>query len=347
MSSHLVRPASPLAFRGWRRRLATAITALSLATVVAACGSDADPTPASAEGASGTDSAAAGPVSATDDTGTEISLDQPAERIVCLDAVCLDMLKEMDLRPVASTQEETFADEAFFGADSGITTIGGSFFEPDLEAIIAAQPDLVLGAASVHAELRSALGSTPIFLASIPDAAESVARLRTVATLVGREDAAEEAITRYEETLAAYGPQVRETPVLSMYGGATDDIGIDAGDSSIGQIIGDYTAYPWPDAGEGDSGFLEINLEQILDVDPAWIWVLDFGFDPDAPPLVEQLADEPVWRELTAVQQEQVVVTPRWWGGTRGTHTQQLVLDTVMPAVFPEEFPEPLGPLAP
>lgn len=138
--------------------------------------------------------------------------------------------------------------------------------------------------------------------------------------------------------LADYGPSSCETSVLSMCGGATQDIGIDALDSAIGAVLADYTAYPWPAAAEGDS------LEEVLAVDPAHIWVLDFGFDRDAPALVESLADNPVWQELTAVQSGTVhTADSDWWGTAAGTRAQQLLLDEVMPAVYAEEFPEPLS----
>lgn len=319
--------------RALRTTLALAAPGLLL---LAACGGSGDAESEAEEASSA--------LSATDGTGTEITLEAPAERIACLDAVCLDVLKELDLQPTASTQAEMYSDASFWGEGNDITAIGGSFFEPDLEGILAAEPDLVIGAASVHAELRDALGSTPLYLADL-GAVDAESNLETIAGLLDREDEAGAALERYEATLAAYGGD-REVPLLSMYGGATDDIGIDAADSAIGRTIGGATAYPWPDASEGDGGFLEINLEQILDVDPAWIWVLDFGFDPEAPALVDQLAEEPVWGSLRAVEDGHVEVAPPWWGGTNGTLTQQLVLDTVMPTVYPEEFPEPLGPLA-
>ncbi|WP_232678089.1 ABC transporter substrate-binding protein [Nocardioides sp. R-C-SC26] len=331
------------------RRLAPAGAVLLAATLLAACSGDDSSTDSSrSSGGPGTDArpAATGPVSVTDATGTEIALDEPATSVVCLDVTCLDTLRLLDLAPTASSQFAVVEDPNFFADEaSAITSIGGTFFEPDLEGILAVQPDLVIGAASVHAEMRAALGDVPMYLATISDETDAIENVETVATLVGRTEQAAEAIAGYRDVVAAYGPQARDTTVLSMYGGATDDIGIDAADSSIGATLADFTSYPWPTASEADGGFLEINLEQILDVDPDWIWVLDFGFDPDAPALVEQLADEPVWESLTAVQQGHVEVTPSWWGGTGGLLTRQLVLDTVLPTVYPEEFSAPLGPL--
>lgn len=283
-------------------------------------------------------------VTVTDGAGLTVTLDEAADSVVCLDGTCIDALAELELEPVASVQMDQVTNPIFFGPDVETTALGGSFFEPDIEGIIAAQPDLVIGSASVHGELAEALGDIPLYLNRLESSDDAVTNLERVAIMTGRESQAETAIARFEDTRTAYGPGERESVALSMYGGATSDIGIDALDSATGRLLADYTAYPWPAAGEGDSGFLEIGVESILEVDPDYIWVLDFGFDPEAPSLLDQLADDPIWSKLTAVRTGSVFTADStWWGTTAGTRGQQAVLDTVMPTMYPEEFPQPLG----
>lgn len=305
----------------------------ALAILLSACTSSTPETPAQA-----------GSVSVEDLTGATVTVAAPAERVACLDGTCIDALAELGLEPVASVQIDQVQSPIFFGPDAATAPLGGSFFEPDIEGILAAQPDIVIGSASVHGELSAALGGIPLYLNRLTTVTDAVTNLERIGELTGRQAQAEEAIARYEETLAAYGPGERPITVLSMYGGATEDIGIDALDSNIGEILSRYTAYPWPDASEGESGFLEISLEKILEVDPEHIWVLDFGFDPNAPTLLDQLASEPIWGRLTAVSKGQVYAADSaWWGTTGGTRGQQAVLDTVLPTLYPEEFPAPLG----
>lgn len=328
-----------------RRPLRPAAVALAAGLVtLAGCGSGDDP----ADPAAGTgDAAAGGPVEAADWTGETVALDAPAERVVCLDGTCIDALTELELEPVASLQIDQVRHEYFLGPGAATEPLDGSYFEPSIEGIVAATPDLVVGSASVHGGLRDALGDIPFFGVELSSDEDAVDNLERLAELTGRQDRAAAAIERYRATLEAYGPGARATTVLSMYGGATDDIGIDALDSAIGRLLARYTAYPWP-AGEAGGGFLEIGLEDIVAVDPEHVFVLDFGFDPDAEPLVEQLAREPIWGSLRAVAAGDVhVVDSAWWGTTAGTRGQQLYLDVVLPAVYPDEFPEPLGIAAP
>lgn len=291
------------------------------------------------------DTGADGPLTVVDGTGTEVTLDAPAERIVCLDGTCVDALAELGLPPVASQPPGTVEHPAFFGPDVETAPISGTFFEPSLEDIAAAEPDLVVGGAGVHGPLRDALaGIAPLYTQRVAEPAAAVDNLMNMGVLTGRTAEAEEAAVVFEDALAAYGPGERDRTVLSMYGGATADIGIDAADSLLGQILDDYTPYPWPEAGEGTSGFLEFNIEGILDTDPEAIFVLDFGFDPNSPPLVEQLAEEPLWQELSAVQDGAVYeVDDRWWGKAYGTRALVLYLDEVLPRLYPEEFDGPLG----
>lgn len=315
-------------------RIVTLLALPILIVPMAACTTNDEPSAA----------AAAGAYSAEDWTGATVTLDAPAERVICLDGTCIDALAELDLPPVASIQIDQVRHGFFFGPDAATEPLAGTFFEPSLEGIVAAEPDLVIGLAGVHGGLREALGDIPFFAVRLQTNGDAVENLRRIGALTDRGPQAEAAIERYHQTLAGYGPGERDTAILSMYGGATDDIGIDALDSAIGRLLADYTAYPWPEAGEGDGGFLEVGLEDIVAVDPAHIFILDFAFNPTAPPLVEQLAERPVWGTLAAVQGGNVhVVDSTWWGTTGGTRGQQLYLDMVLPVVYADEFPQPLG----
>lgn len=319
-----------------RSRAVTTMLGLGVLALLAACSTVADGDSA--------DPADVGTMLEVEDwTGTTITLTSPAERIVCLDGTCIDALAELGLPPVAALEHATAEHPAFFGPDAGVAALGGTFFEPDLEGIITAEPDLVVGSAGVHGNLREALGDIPFYGHSFvgEEAGENLERL---GVLTGRADEAAAAVAHWQEVLESYGPGSRPVTVLSMYGGATQDVGIDAFDSATGSLVAQYTAYPWPSASEGDSGFLELSLEEVLTVDPEHIWVLDFGFDPDAPPLIESLADNPAWVQLSAVHDDQVhVADPAWWGTAAGTRAQQLTLDVVLPVLYPEEFPAPLS----
>jgi iron complex transport system substrate-binding protein len=339
------------------RRLVTGGLVLLLTGALAACGSSQEAvaptsaetsgsaeTAAEAEAAAGAEPAP-GEVSVTDATGTAIALPAPPERIVCLDGTCADVLAELGVLPVAAQSTAIVTDEAFFGPEGGsVSPIGGSFSEPNLEDIAAAEPDLVMGGAGVHGELRDALEPiAPLYLQANRTVDAAVENLRTVGELLGRQEEAEAAVARFEAVREAYASAPGERVPLSMYGGSGTSLGIEAADSLFGQWISEFTAYPWPEAGEGAGGFLEYNLEEVLARDPDAIYVLTFDFEGGAPPFSEQLAGDPLWGQLRAVREGRVYEVDRdWWGTGYGTRSLTLILHQVMPTLYPEEFPEPV-----
>ena len=96
-------------------------------------------------------------VSLTDSTGEVLTFETRPTRTACLTEICADIMAELGLEPVA-VNDPLSSDPRFFGSRAdNFQVIGGSFFEPNLEDIAAAQPDLVFGLGGVHDGLRDAL----------------------------------------------------------------------------------------------------------------------------------------------------------------------------------------------
>jgi iron complex transport system substrate-binding protein len=122
------------------RRLIGGLLALGLAATVSACGED---------DAAGTDTAAAEGWEFTDDLGTTIALDEVPTRVAGLNDV-LSSLWNYGIEPVASWGQTSIEDDvAFEGKDlSGVEIVGTSYGQIDLEALAAADPDVIV--ASVY-----------------------------------------------------------------------------------------------------------------------------------------------------------------------------------------------------
>lgn len=82
---------------------------------------------------------------ATDATGIEIHLKQPAERILCPTATGIDILFELGLEPVGYLSQGIADRPEFYGERAQQFTSVGSWMLPNLKAIRALQPDLILG----------------------------------------------------------------------------------------------------------------------------------------------------------------------------------------------------------
>lgn len=288
------------------------------------------------------------PIAFTDYTGIEVVLEQPAERIVCLHGACVDALAELGMTPVAipgRTDVEVAFHPEYFGDDaSAISVLGGNFFEPDLEDVAAAEPDLVIGAACFHDGLRDALaGIAPLGVFDLGSYQLAIENLRIIGGTTGRGTAAEAAIATLEERIADYADQAPGDKVPLGLIPTTEAPLIDSTDSQSGSVFSAVGEYPWP-AFEGDSclggGQVSYSLERVLEVDPDVIFVIS---SPGSERSSADFEDSPVWGELTAVQAGQVhdVASTIWSIG--GTRSARLMLDEAMTLMYPDVFAEPLS----
>ncbi len=88
--------------------------------------------------------AAASSVTVTDSLGQTISLDLPIQRIVALNSDTLEVLRTLDAEElVVGVFSEIGRDSGFWGSLAAKTPVG-SWRDPDIEAIAALNPDLVI-----------------------------------------------------------------------------------------------------------------------------------------------------------------------------------------------------------
>lgn len=291
--------------------------AVLLAGLLAACGtSSADDTSDSSNSAE--------PIGLTDDTGVEISLDGPVTRVACLTMICVDALTEVGVEPVAY-REALALDERFLGPDTEAREITGGFGEENVEDIALATPDLVIGLAGAQDGLRAAVEEhAPLYLVDPKSWQDSVEFLRTVGTITGTEEKAEEKAVAFTERVEAAPTSTLTT--LSMYG-EPGSLGVDSVETPVGSLLAEVSDYPWPAASDP---FASVAVEQVKKVDPDVIFAQAFSASDDTEPLSDRLATDPVWAQLSAARADRVIeVEAAVWATGRGTISLGLVLDTV------------------
>lgn len=287
----------------------------------------------------------------TDATGTIITLSKPPRRIACLVSLCEDILAELGLQPVAVN--DTFGqDPHFFGANAkSFMTIGGPFFNPDVEDIAKATPDLVIGLANVHENLRDALQPiAPLYIMNPTSYNDSIKYLKDIGRLTGRTNQANSAAKAFLHKRAAYQAKSPKSKSLLLMYGSDVNFNIFTAGSLPGGLLTQVTPYPWPAPGPGapaasdhEPGAIPFSLEKILATDPDVLFIASLTFAPGAQPLSKQLASNPVWSNLKAVKNHQVYeVNPSFYIFGRGTRSLGLALDDAMNKLYPDVFPTPL-----
>jgi len=323
----------------WRAPLASAVVLAALAgcSTGGSSGEDAAADPDAVDAAAHRAQPEEAALSVTDPRGEEIELDAAPERIVCLVGLCDDILTELGLTPVATSNPDLLGHEAFLGEDHGVEVIPGGFGNEDAEAIVRHDPDLVIGLKGSHEGLASSLEGTPVWLTDSRSWEDSVGYLRAAAALTGRGEQQAEAEQAFYDKLAEAQAAAEEEGFASvkplvLYG-SDGAFQVDSEGSIVGGLLDEVVDYDWEDRSTGghQAGGSDYSIEEILAGDPDVIFVESFTFSEDDAPLSEQLAEDPVWKRIGAVEAgrvHEVDLAP--WATGRGTRSLGVVLDDAL-----------------
>ncbi|WP_121721335.1 ABC transporter substrate-binding protein [Streptomyces sp. E2N171] len=268
----------------------------------------------------------------TDTNGATISLKKEPERIVCLFALCDDILTELGIVPTA-TNSALLAHPDFLGEEKAkeVDIIPGGFIAPEVEAILSHKPDLVIGLGDTHGKLAPALKGATTFWAMQPETwQDSVGYLRDTAALTGRTAQGEKAERTFRTKLAATEKTPSDKTALIIYG-SDENFGVATPEGDVAASLFPKIAdYPWKSRGVEGS----YSLEEILakDVDVLFVETLSFG-DAEGE-LSEKLAGNPLWSKIPAVKNGDVhEVNSEVWAKGRGTRSLGIVLDEATAAL--------------
>ncbi|GAB2918897.1 MULTISPECIES: ABC transporter substrate-binding protein [Streptomyces] len=312
------------------------VTAALAGSLLVGCGSSTEPADGKAAAAGPKTDVTVEPIKATraltDAGGVKVSLDREPERIVCLFALCDDILTELGIVP-AATNSALLAHPDFLGEERAkkVDVIPGGFIAPEVEAILSHKPDLVIGLGDTHGKLAPALKDATTFWPMQPETwQDSVGYLRDVAALTGRTAEGEKAEKTFRTKLAEAERTRSDKTALVIYG-SDENFGVATPETDVGASLFPKLAdYPWKSRGVEGS----YSLEEILaaDVDVLFVETLSFG-EADGR-LSEKLAKNPLWGKIPAVRTGDVhEVNSEVWAKGRGTRSLGLVLDEATAAL--------------
>ena len=289
----------------------TVILTLLLALAITGCAPASTPTEAPAPvstdivatEASATEAPAADGLTFTDDMGREITLAGTPERIVSLAPSTTEILFAVGAgaQVVGRDEFSDYPEEA-----KALPSIGGSFGEYNVEAIVALEPDLVFAAEINTPELVKQLedlGVTVYYLGNPLTLEEMYGKLETIAELTGHD--VSELVSSLQARVAAVDEKI--APISARpnafyeidasdpskpytYGPGTfgDLLITRAGGTNVGSVSTD--AYP------------QLSLEQIVVENPSIIILGDsmWGVTP------ESVLERAGWESIEAVKSEQI-----------------------------------------
>lgn len=284
-----------------RRRTLIGVLLAAAALGAAACGDDDSGTAASAS---------ASAVAAEGRTITHAmgETEVPAEpqRVVVLDTPQLDAALALGITPVGSVRpDEGAAFPAYLDGTEGMEPVG-TIPEPNLEAIAALRPDLILSSTLRHEDLYDELSAiAPTVFAEATGAAWKENYL-LFADALGRRADAERDLEEYEERAAAIGEQIGQpAPTVGVVRFLPDEIRVYGPESFSGSVLVDVgVEFPAAVRDVRDDIAIYPSAEQIEQASADVIYVTTWGDAADTP--MAAIEAGPLWASLPAVQSGRV-----------------------------------------
>ena len=297
-----------------KRIVPTAVAAsLAAAMLLAGC-SAAQPNADAEASAPQTEAPAAsqaGAVTFTDDTGAEVIVENPQRVVACMGSFA--SMWELAGGTLVGASDDAFTLSDYDLKSENVQKVG-DFASPNLEAIIALEPDFVImtsgsggrGGDSNQADLKAALAASniPVACFQVTTFADYERMLRTCCDITGRDDLYEQNAQATADRIDAIKAKVPagEAPtalVLTTYSGGTR---VQASSTMTGAMLADLGAKNLAD--ENPSLLKDFSLESIIEMNPDFIFVVPMGNDDVAAmkALEDQTAANPAWATLHAVE---------------------------------------------
>lgn len=251
---------------------------------------------------------------------TEVPVDP--QRVVTLEPLELDTAVAVGIEPVGAAVASNVTGAPAYLEVDGVEPVG-TVPEPDLEAIAALEPDLILGTEARHSELYEQLAAIApaVFIETQADPWRDNALL--IAEALGREDEVADLLTAVDERCDALAEEYdvdgetaqlirpRDETTLSLYGPVSFS-------GSLLECVGfTIPKQDWADGLQAD-----LSPENILSAqaDHVFVTVTDVDDDAEIPAAITQNAD--AFPSVTPVD------TSYWVSGV-GPKGAQTVLDDI------------------
>ena len=264
------------------------------------------------------------------------------QRIVVLDGV--DNLLALGVKPVGAAQWIGSASgmEAAWPAYldpadlEGITFLGASS-EPNLEALVALHPDLIIGRTNPHEEIYAQLSQiAPTVIVDIANSGQWREQFILYAEILGREAEAQALMAQFEERATAIAERLAQldpNPEVSVARFDPERIVMYQGGLFVGQVLA-AAGVQRPANQAVDNSSEQLSLETITELDADVIFAIESNPEQSR---YQELVDTPLWGQLRAVQNERVYAVPfdLWIGGWTIIGANR-ILDDVERYLLPE-----------
>lgn len=245
----------------------------------------------------------------------ETVIESPPQRVITLDPGELDAAIQLGIVPVGAAEYAAYALTDYVLEVVGDMPLVGTTQEPDLEAIIALQPDLILSTQLRHETLYDTLSSIAPTVFGLRPGTPFKENVQLYAQTTGTEEAAAELVGRYEarvRELNAGLPTPR--PSMSIVQIRPDFIRFYQTANFLGVLLRDLG---FPRGSENVDNFAIDESAELLGEQADGDYIILTVQNPDENDLAPEVLQGEIWAQLPAVQAGNVleVDSAVWIGG--------------------------------
>ena len=308
----------------------TRISVILLLLVVAACGgTEGDPVSAMVTSTGATSSSsviAEFPVTVSAANG-EVTVEQAPRRIVSLAPTATEVLFAIG----AGDQVAAVDEFSTYPAEAPITDLSG--FEPNVEAVAAYEPDLVVVSDDLN-DVVSGLQTVDIPVVHLPaatDLDDAYSQIEVLGAITGNLGNAADLVSSMQTDIEVLAGSVSDPlEPLTYYHELDSSLFTVTSATFIGQIYQLAGLENIADQARGaETGYPQISAEYIVQADPDLIFLADTKCCGES---AETIAARPGWDQLTAVAAERVIeldddIASRW--GPRVVDLLETIVEAV------------------
>ncbi|MBB6174739.1 iron complex transport system substrate-binding protein [Nocardiopsis mwathae] len=259
----------------------------------------------------------------TDLAGEDVALSGPVERVVTIPLPAASMVVAVNGGPDVlvgmnsasrTAIEDSYLGEVYPELLDVSTDVAGAEFAPNIESVMALEPDVVIQWGDRGPGLVDPLRDTGIPVAQLTYGTQEdlEGAITLYGELLGKEERSGQMVDTMHERLRRLGeelPEPGERPSVLYVRGADDSLEAGAG-ASYNHFVIDLVGGRNP-AADLDTEWATIDVEQLLEWDPDILLVGNFG-----PATPDAVYDDPALASLSAVRERRVYKVPlggyRW-----------------------------------
>ena len=232
---------------------------------------------------------------------TEITVEQQPTSIISLSPTATEMLWAIG----AGDQVVAVDDQSDYPKDAPRTKLSG--YEPNVEAILEYEPDLVI-AADDTGDLVSGLAKARVPTLVLPSAAdleEAYSQIERVGAATGHADEAGEVVAETRSGIEQVIADAPDAAGVTYFHELTPDLYTTTGDTFIGEVYGLFGLENIADRAKGADDYPQLSGEYVVGARPDLVFLADSQCCGVAAKDVE---DRPGWAQVPAVTDGQVHV---------------------------------------